>query len=98
MKTFNIVNIGYTKDGYKHKNVQLTSCESVLTIGVEVQTVDAQGWVVLSDLPGTDLCHGLDGVKPTVLCQGHGDHLQGISKCTHGILLQGRALQREMEV
>lgn len=38
-----------------------------LTIGVVVQTVDAKECVALSDLSGSDLCHSLDGVQPTVL-------------------------------
>lgn len=51
-----------------------------LTIGVVVQTVDAEEGVGLSDLSGSDLCHGLDGVEPTVLSQRHWDYLQSISK------------------
>lgn len=51
-----------------------------LTIGVVVQTVDAQEGVVLSDLPGSDLCHVLDGVQPAVLSQRHWDYLESISK------------------
>lgn len=46
-----------------------------LTIGVVVQTVYAQEGVRLFDLSGSDLCHGLDWVQPTVLSQGHWDYL-----------------------
>lgn len=59
-----------------------------LTVGVVVQTVDAEEGVALSDLSGSDLRHGLNGVQPTVLSQRHWDYLQSVSKRPHGILLQ----------
>lgn len=46
-----------------------------LTVGVVVQTVDAEEGVVLSDLSGSDLCHVLDRVQPAVLSQRHWDNL-----------------------
>lgn len=61
--------------------VVLTLCDScALTIGVVVQTVDAEEGVVLSDLSGSDLCHRLDWVQPAVLSQRHWDYLQSICK------------------
>lgn len=64
------------------------TCNWFLTIGAKVQAINAQEGVLLGDLFGSDLCHGLDGVQPTVLSQCHWDYLQSVSKCPHSILLQ----------
>lgn len=65
-----------------------------LTIGVVVQTVDAEEGVGVFDLSGSDLCHGLDGIEPTVLSQCHWDYFQSVSKRPHGILFQCWTLKR----
>lgn len=59
-----------------------------------MQTVDAKEGIVLSNLSGSDLCHGLNRVQPTVLSQGHRYYLESICKRPHGILLQGWALRK----
>ena len=53
-----------------------------------MHAVDAKVGLVLGDLLGSDLCHGLDGVHSTVLCQGHRDDLESIGEGPNGILLQ----------
>lgn len=60
----------------------------IVTICVLVKTVDAKEKVGLFDLPGPDLCHGLNWIQAAVLSQRHRDHLQSISKGPHGILFQ----------
>lgn len=53
-----------------------------------MKTVDAKEKVGLFDLPGSDLCHGLNWVQTAVLSQCHWDHLQSVGKGPHGILFQ----------
>lgn len=54
---------------------KLGLCIQFLTIGVVVQTVDAEEGVVVFDLFGSDLCHCLDRVQPAVLSKRHRDDL-----------------------
>lgn len=67
--------------------------QQLLTICTLVQAVDPKSRVHLLHLSSPDVGHRLDGVHATVLSKGHGDDLQGVSECSHGVLLQGRALE-----
>lgn len=49
----------------------MSAFTAFLTICVVVQTVNAKEGVVFFDLSGSDLCHGLNWVQPTVLSQRH---------------------------
>lgn len=61
---------------------------SGLTRGAAVHAVDAQGRILIGQLPGFDLGEGAHGGEATVLGQGQGYGLEGVGERPEGILLE----------
>ena len=68
-----------------------------LTICPSLHAVNAQSGVALGNLPALDVGQGLDGTEARVLGQSHGNGLQSIGECPHGILLYGGYLEEQGE-
>ena len=56
--------------------------------GPHSRAVNAQGGLLLLELPGLDLSHRLDRREAAVLGEGEGDRLQGVREGADGVLLE----------
>ena len=58
------------------------------TINSSIHTVDTESRIAFSDLSGFNISYSLNGIQSWILRQSQRYSFQGVTECSHGILLQ----------